>query len=392
MAGCSYYHRQYYYHLESIMTYRVIAISKMTDLLFKDSIQNCTNITLEEVKHAILVRGISGTVCFVLGAATLISEIVLLCRTKTNFLLRLFFYLTISITLFVATFSLDLVHYSSYGTSDHDNQFCEALAFFAVYTASVILLFICAIVTILLHIVFKCASRIDAALHRNKRHACLAEIGFVLLTYILPLFLCWIPFVQGKYGNNAWSYCWFTDVINQCNQVLFSWEEVILFFVPNSILSLSGLVCVVILVTWFFWLYCWSGLLRDKTKTIIKEMFLLLGFLLAYCITWFIFLASSLANSKVYRYFDFWLVKSLVNPIIVAFIPSSFFFYMCAKFYSRHRAKRMECKRAADMVQNSCGPGTAPLSTRISAPSHTTMPPNMFSWVDSDTDSLIVHS
>lgn len=366
----------------------------MADPLFKDSILNCTNITMEEIKHAVLIRGISGTVCFVLGAITLISEIVFISRTKSNFLQRLFFYLTISTTLFVATFALDLVHYSSYGTSinsGHDRHFCESLAFFAVYTSSVTLLFICAIVIILLQIVFKCASRIDAALRQNKRHAYLAEIGFVLLAYILPLFVCWIPFVRGKYGNNAWSYCWFTNTEVQCNQVLYTWEEVVLFFVPNSILSLCGLVCVIILITWFFWLYCWAKLLRDRTKTIIKEMFLLLGFLLAYCITWIIFLAS-VTNANVYRYFEFWVMKSLINPIIVAFIPSSFFFYMCAKFYGRRREIRMQRKRAAEMILNSCRPGTAPPSTRVSALSHTTMPPNAFSWVDSETDSLIVNS
>ena len=350
----------------------------------------CTNIniTLGQVRQAVLIRGIAGSVCFLFGVLALIFEIIFLCRIKANFLLRLFFYLTLSSTLFIGTFGLDLVHYFHYGTEgESDPWFCESLAFLAVYAASVISLFSYAIVFFLLRIVFNCA-HVQRSRGSKCGRLCVAEIVFVTATFTLPLFIDWVPFLNDHYGNNPWSYCWFKDGRTQdlCNMnTTIELDEILLFYVPNSIAALSCFVCVVILIVWVIRLRCYvKTLVREKLRVILKEMFLFVGFMTAYSITWLVFVVSSLMKPFGYSVYTLWVLKSLANPLMTATIPSSFFFYLFANFPRRKLRPRRR-------LYSSIVDATTPPSTRVSAPSETTPVPFSNSWDTSEESTLLVN-
>ncbi len=350
---------------------------------------NCTdiNITLWQVQQAVLLRGIVGSVCFLFGLLALIFEIIFLCRIKANFLLRLFFYLTLSSTLFIGTFGLDLVHYFYYGTDGEvDPRFCGSLAFLAVYAASVVSLFSYCIVFFLLRIVFNCA-QVQMERTRGTRCGrwCVAELVFVVAAFTLPLFIDWIPFLNDHYGNNAWSYCWFTDGGAQdlCDMnTTVQLDQILLFYVPNSIAALSCFVCVIILIAWVIRLRCYvKTLVHEKLRVILKEMFLFVGFMSAYSITWLVFLVSSLTKPFGYSVYTFWALKSLGNPLMTATIPSSFFFYLFAKCYPRRKV------RSHRRLYSSIVDATTPPSTRVSAPSETTPVP----FSNSEESTLLVN-
>ena len=149
----------------------------------------------------------------------------------------------------------------------------------------------------------------------------------------IPLFVCWIPLVTGHYGNNRWSYCWFRNSAQDSpcgtnNPVL---EEILLMYVPNSIAALFSFIGVIALIVRVIQLNCYAKVLRRKMRIIMKE-FLFIGFLGAYSVTWLVFLISSLTKTRGYPHYNLWLLKSLVNPIIVATIPSSFFFYLIVRY------------------------------------------------------------
>ncbi len=349
---------------------------------------NCTNIniTVEQVHQAVLIRGIAGTVCFLFGIVAIIFEIIFLYRTKANFLLRLFLYLTLSSTLFIGTFGLDLVHYYRFGKNGDDTIYCSLLAFFAVYMAIVTSLFSCSIVFFLLRIVFNCKPLLrDKPKNRSTKYdcMCISEGTFVAACFILPSFFCWIPFLNDHYGNNPWSYCWFTNGSYQdpCDMtVKIDWDELLIFYVPCSITALACFVCVLFVMGWVIRLRCNAHLLPPgKLKVIVKEMFLFVGFMIAYSFVWVIFVVSSLSKPIGFSVYATWVVKSLVNPVIIGTIPSSFFFYLFVKYFKMKR-KRFRIRQLYSTIANT----TSPPSTRVSAPSFTTPVPFSDSWESSD--------
>ncbi len=350
------------------------------------------NITEEQVRQAVLIRGIAGAVCFCFSVLALIFELIFLCRRKANFLLRLFLYLTLSSTLFIGTFGLDLVHYFTYEDNGEDTRYCEALAFLAVYMASVISLFSCSIVFVLLRIVFNCIPVLVEKPPRGGSMQCgrwyVFEGVFVALAFSLPLTICWLPFLNGHYGNNAWSYCWFTNGRDSdpCDMnTTIDWDEMLIFYIPSSITALACFACVILVIAWMVRLrYYAQTLAPDKIKIIAKEMFLFIGFLTAYSVTWLVFLVSSLTKPVGYSIYSFWVLKSLVNPVIVATIPSSYFFYLFAKCSPCRKKSRRSRRR--HHLYSSIANTTTPPSTRVSAPSSTTPVPFSHSWASDSSD------
>lgn len=351
----------------------------------------CTNINItgEQVHQAVLIRGVAGSICFLFGVVALVFEIIFLCRRKANFLLRLFLYLTLSSTLFIGTFGLDLVHYFKYGRNGDDTKYCEVLAFLAVYMISVTSLFSCSIVFFLLRIVFNCTPfHIEKPRNGSMRccgRFCIAEVAFVTATFLLPLFVCWLPFLNGHYGNNPWSYCWFTNGPEQdpCDMnTTIDWDELLIFFIPSSITALASFFCVILVIGWIIRLRCKTQKLAPgKMKVIAKEMFLFVGFMTAYSVTWLVFIVSSLTKPVGYSVYTFWVLKSLVNPVIVATIPSSYFFYLSAKCCScSKKGRRLTGRHLYSTIANI----TAPPSSRVSASSITRPVPFSNSWESSE--------
>ena len=71
---------------------------------------------MEPAKEPTMAIGISGLVCFILLMLLLVFEIFYICRYKTTFLQRLFFYLTIAVTL------VDIIHAMYLGYSFELNE------------------------------------------------------------------------------------------------------------------------------------------------------------------------------------------------------------------------------------------------------------------------------
>jgi len=155
---------------------------------------NCTNITEQNLKNIALARGITGLVCFIFCLITLITELVLACQRRQfrTILHRLFIYLTISTSAYLAVLSLHIEHYFEYRLQ---HNFCIAIGFLDEYTGSVQLCFTFGITTFLFYKVFTVCQDCIRPLpcEGNWCYSLSLEVIFVILSVLAPLGFDWIP-------------------------------------------------------------------------------------------------------------------------------------------------------------------------------------------------------
>ena len=335
--------------------------------VLSESNNSCqVNITIEEIKTTALALGIPALVCLLFSIVGLVVELIFICRNKSNFLLRLFVYLSVAVSISLGTFSLHLYSY----WDQNNKTFCAVTHAILHYSITAEQLLIFSINIVLLYKV--CSSVFRACMCRwtqklNKFNR-LLEVLFIVIHFGIPLIVASIILgYQNPEDVNYWTLCYeqnenhsLTECNDQKSRVFL--EKAITTMIPVFINLLLSIACIAVLLLWLLWLQS-RHFLRARMRTINKEIGLWLGYLILYCFFWI--LVSTLDDLHVVTYPLF--------PISHIAIPISFFVYTCVRIRHRHKKKRSAHEENHNVHVDPHTPGleTSPLSTRISLPSDT---------------------
>ena len=345
------------------------------------------NITEAEIKEIILKAGISGVVCFSICLLSFLIGIVCLCRTKSNFILRLFLYYTLVCTLYTGTRSLYMIHYLTYDDYS-DDPFCKTLGFLNCYVKLLMSIFMFSVSVLILFKVYR-AQMLKQCASALRRRYCLFEAVLIFSLWIIPLLFSWIPFINDYYGREG-PYCWIKNTSlcngNQFIDMTGRIEETLLLLVP--VYAATGLtcICVLLLAIRLICLLYKTGLLRSKKSIIIKELSVLLTLLVGNIL--FIVIVAVI-NGAIRSVSTQWTIDLILSPVVGVGISVLSAVYITTTWYvHRHRYKYQFLPgephfHPAGYMPYQTAMVTAPSSCRASLPSNTSQhAPNFLSPSD----------
>ena len=332
----------------------------------ESNVSDCfTNITIEKVQTTALAIGIPGIVCLLFSIVGLVAELVFLCRIKNNFLLRLFLYLSVAVSISVGMFSLHLYPY----WDQINKPFCAIIDTILYYSFTVEQLLIFSINITLLYKVYSSVFR-PCCMQRwtdNITKSCykIVEVLFVVIHFGIPVIAASILIgLRNPDDLYNWTFCHTQSekqslATQQCNDETFL-EKIFQQLVPVLANLILSIVCITVLLIWLIWVQS-RHFLRARTRTVTKEIGLWLGYLISYCFFWTMLVSLE----------DFQIIVFPLYPIAHIATPISFFVYMCVNL--RHRGNKFQRATEENIHINpqTSGLQTAPPSTRISLPSDT---------------------
>ena len=319
------------------------------------------NTSSEVLREQRLAIGISGLICCLLLIPILTVEAVYVCRYRTTFLQRLWFYLTIALIIVDGAYAINLG--SSFIPSSSPSHLLLNLILDSLQlcTLSFEVLLIGSINLTILSKMYKYAVRrkslqpntvymICCCFHTKHR-----EVFFLIVTIILSLVLTSIfTAVEVLLGEQS--------------------EETIpveihraIGFVVNSIiividLMLSG-ISLAVLAIWFCILKK-KKVLKNKIEEEYKKMLLIVGFLVMFALVYWILSIVP----KDQQHHDLLIAFAALNPIVQSTLSLAFFVYVCVKICNSREIHRItEHPGIVDTNDQS----TAPTSSRVSLPTDT---------------------
>ena len=293
-----------------------------------------------------------GLACLILLLILLAFEIFYICRYKTTFLQRLFFYFTIAAAI---TEAAQVVFFGFTPKLDVNSYF--SLFFLLIYAYFVELLLITSIsVSLSDKMCTHRASRqapepnteyiLCFCAHKKSR-----EAAFLVIVFIATLILSLVQIT--------------TNVILEFSLILFTGYVPI--FLCFGVVFMTDLVLTVIsIIAMIVWLCkLRRNLLPNKLKLVCREISLVVGFMATFLTVFTAFvLAWIFFNSYRITYQTGTLPLELL-PFLHCFAPLIFFVYLCTNPRRPHR----ETPRQQNDITTT--PTTAPPSTRVSLPTDT---------------------
>ncbi len=306
---------------------------------------DCNETSVDFTEQIALAIGIPGAICLALSIAGLVAELLFVCKKKNNFLLRLYIYMTLAVTITHGVHTSYLFIYND----PKNGELCSWIEALTAYPTNVEFLFIISINCVLLHKVYSSVRRSCFHCHGSKA----IEFIFVVVHFITPLFIVGL-LLQIKGGPNA-GECHIMSNHKEDSEL---WFKIATEWIPVAIELPLSILCICTLLVWCCWLLR-KRFLRARMKTILKEMGLLLGFLSSYCI---IRIAIEILNIQVYwNNNSVMIITYALYPINRATIPLSFIIYVCFVYLCPTRS---DTNLPTDQH-------TSPPSTRVSLPSNT---------------------
>ena len=362
---------------------------------------NCTNLTLDQLKHKNLAISISAMVCLLLTIAILC--LLNFYRAYKTVLQRFFQYLTIVTLLHLLFISMDIQLELDYSQGP---KLCEWLGFIRQWTATMTYFFVFVITVYLIgQIYYKLSSRSMSStvciVNNRNIQPLILEVSVVVGVIVIPLTFLWVPFYNDTYGIYATS-CWIQKVDTHCNKSIGSIEQIVLTSVLRIIMIIV-IISFIILSAIFCRFAChYRDTRRAHLKTIRQTLVLMCFFVLSSLIelTGLVMYTYSAISGRAVDSYSLWLVYDIAMPISQLVIPSGFLVYLCSfRWKTLGRAsgewkttcrstmscttnsKCICCKSSSDssseslredLIQNlSNDEATAPTSSRVSPPSNT---------------------
>ena len=292
--------------------------------------------------------------------------ITFICRKKTNFLVRVFVYSAIPITILLGVFWLSNIS-AFKPDSSLTLRFCQHL-FAAIYvdgsvaTIWIVALQGCTVSIILFQTVCRSCCNCCSICRRDWRNrsslrACL-EILFVVMTIVIPI----VTWFASAILQSVIAQLPTTDKVSAVilNISLYGWEYVIFIIAIPMILSF---ISTLILVIWF----CVRRRQITRRGTMLKEIGVFLGFMLITILVCLL-LAFLMTDSSI-DLIGVQVSKIFVSTIL-ALSPLCVFAYMRYSFRTSPREVRQAVNVDGHDFQTA-GLQTAPDSTRVSLPSDT---------------------
>lgn len=299
---------------------------------------NCNHFNESDVHKLALIRGSVSIVCFLLCLATFILELVYTCRNKNSTTLqRLFVYLTVSNMLYTGVLSMHIHYYIEYYIRYNDEHFrcnfCIIVGFLDEYTGLVQLCFTLGVVIKLFHKLITttvCPHQVKGFSYHHHRKL---EVSFVILSFVLPLLIAWIPFIMknGHYGPYG-PWCWINRMEKDCNGSLSGLlEELLIWYIPFAAVAFLSLICIITIIIFLFWIHARRNYIREKIRVVIADFLLLLPFLIIFSFVCIIEVSVVIIRSRLLSTFAAWVIYAICTPIGVVAIPIAFLIYFCRK-------------------------------------------------------------
>lgn len=341
----------------------------------------CANISMEDVHSLVLMRGITGMICFGLCLLSLVLEIFSkVCFQKGSTILQRFFVYVIVANLLRAAFlSMDI--FSHRNTSQSINEkFCEAIGFLSQYFAAFQLLTIVTMMLVLLHNLL--------SLNLRYKHLCLkvfnkvayADVFIVTVLFLLPSLYTWIPFVveSGVYGDSG-PWCWLKAFDSNCSDVGAAFIlETVLWNIPFGIVLMFCFVCVTLYLTFFLYVGCCRTVSHKRVTSILVDTCILFVFFTFYTSLCVIEISALMflhmhkaANSTSYPLLVMYAITLPVGEISLSLTSFVHFFRMSCKswkFFRNAKARGIPFRGVTSKLGND---SNVKPSTRISVKSYT---------------------
>lgn len=305
----------------------------------------CANVSMEGVYALVLMRGITGVVCFGLCLVSLILEIANICLSKagSTILQRFFVYVILANLLRAAFLSMDIISHRS-GLNVNE-KFCEAIGFISQYFASFQLLTITSMMFLLFHNLF--------LLNQKYKYFCTncsltstryVDIIVISILFLLPSLYVWVPFIieGGVYGD-AGPWCWLKEYDSDCNEIkaVFIFESVF-WNVPFGAVLIFCFVCVVVYILFFLYTGCWRRMAYKMLTSILVESCILFFFFAFYTSLCVIELAALIyvhyrRTSGGYPWLVLYAITLPIGEISLSLTSFAYLFRILYKFCKERR-------------------------------------------------------
>ena len=319
---------------------------------------NSTDTETDQEKDTVLIAcatGTTGLICLPFLILFLTVEVFYICRHKTDFLQRLFFYLTIAAT--IAEGAIALILTAVFSKSLYTQQIPLAIV---LYAHLVEVLVFAAINFTLLSKLYKYTAR-RHSLHSDKEYilvCCLytkrKEVVFVTFLFSLPVLAVVIEI---------------TSIILHFTDGLLTFASIATASLVLSLVNLVlSLVSIVVMITWLY------QLLKIKLKSkLCRKTTLLVGLLATFLPFWILYPILAVVALVVDSAAAIATAAVLV-ALLQGIIPFIFFVYVCKRVCKRPKKEEMGTTIAMSALS------TVPPSTRVSLPADTALhAPNFLS-------------
>ena len=343
----------------------------------------CSNISMTDVHNLVLMRGVTGIICFLLCLLSFILEIIYLCSKRGSTVLQRFFlYVIVSNLLRAAFLSMDV--FSHKDSLNVNKGFCEAIGFLSQYFASFQLLTIIAMMLLMFRNLLtfnqkymKFCSKLSAKLCSLKHNKlCLklsakSDFSVILILFLIPSLYTWIPFTigGGRYGD-AGPWCWLKAFDSNCTSITADFIlETAFWNVPFGVVLIFCLVCVTTYLIFFLYLSLCRVVSYQRMKPVMVDTFILFLFLALYTTLCVIEVSALMVvHFKEARSSYSWLVLYAVTLPIgeISLSLSSFvhfFRFMCKP--------SMKAQVLNNSISKFSHKGKIPPSTKVSVNSYT---------------------
>lgn len=306
----------------------------------------CGNISMEDVHSLVLMRGISGTICFGICLTSLVIEVTsILCqKTGSTVLQRFFVYVIVANLLRAAFLSMAII---SHNTADVNENFCEAIGFLSQYFAAFQLLTIVALMLLLLHNLL--SLNLDYSFLCSRLFKCntsYTDVYIIAVLFLLPSLYTWIPFVieGGIYGDTG-PWCWLKAFSSNCSEIGAVFIVANVFWnVPFGIVLLFCCLCVTIYLIFFLYIaFCRKVSHKRVTSVLVDTFFLFLFF--AFYTTLCLIELSALMYIHIHNYYDsypllvLYAVTLPIGEISLSLASFVHIFHILHNFWKPHRAQ-----------------------------------------------------
>lgn len=263
-----------------------------------------TNIT-EQDKSQIQAVGISGIICmFALLIPILVLEAHYIFGYRSNFLIRLFFYMTLSACMLDAVYAIYIIN-----SGDFYYRWVCSLTDYAIYVQVILVMIINLVLLGIMHQFIR-----GKKWYSENSIFCaypkINEIIFVISLVLCPII---VPAIELLATDKNWSTI--KRVIDD------------VFYTLLAIDWLLSIVCILVLVYWFHMMLK-NRLLRNKIGIICREMSLFL---------WFMVFVLLWGVATILETFDSSSAWYAIFPIVQTITPVSFFFYIWLTYLNNKR-------------------------------------------------------
>ncbi len=293
--------------------------------IFSKSI--CFKDITEEQRQQVQAIGISGVICFfVLLLPILVLEVHYIFGHGSNFLLRLFFYMTLSATL------LDAV-YASYTITQVDFKWTCSITDYALYVQVILML---AVNFVLLTMMYRYIRGVRMC---STNNICCAypkanELIFVVCLFVLPLI---IPIIKISMQKNL--------------NLRYTIDRI--FYTVVDIDLIMFVLCTVLLTSWFV-MVIRKDLLRNRIGLLCRAMSIIILFIV-FVLLWGV---ATIIEAMNLNY-----AWHAIFPIVQTITPLWFFIYILLR-------QKQKTTAHSSHTLTRC-PHTLPLSSRVSLDSDT---------------------